>query len=323
MRIMHYALCIACSAMLSGCWHKDFCYHHPHGEIYVEVEYDDDKDPDDFVYLRDNVRATRLIAYHQTSGQMLMASDIDRSTNQLLLDADTYHFIACNAGAQSISFNNREQFYAHHVTTRECDILEPLYDSRAVKSDIDLGNNQPVVIGAEPIWGVGAEAMPVNLGDTICLTAIPLHCRYSFEIRDLEGLAGVSRLSAFITGMASGADLGSAELHDTPVTVAVPASVSADKKSIVGSFMCFGQNPNIDVRHRMGLFLEMQSGAKFKLLEGENFDVTDQVVNAPNRRRVHIIIDGVQIPTSVAGSGFEITVKPWGPGENLDVDYEF
>lgn len=306
---------------LTGCRHKDFCYDHPHGNIYVAVEYDDDNDADDMVHLRDNVRATRLMVYDPSTGESVLASDMERKTYRLGLDPGNYHFIAHNAGTRSISFAERDMFYSHSVTTRECDILEPLYGSNAVQSDIDLGIGEPVVIQAEPIWSIGAETVACGPGDTIRLTASPLHCRYTYEMRDIEGLAGVSRISSFITGMSRGASLGASDLHDVPVTVAVPASIGSDRKSVVGSFICFGYNPRIDTRHRMGLFVEMESGAKYKLLEGEHFDVTGQVTEAVNRRRVHIVIDGVRLPSHGGGSGFDINVSPWSGGENLDIDY--
>lgn len=323
MRILKFLMVTLLVSSLASCRHKDFCWDHPHGDIYVEVEYDDDNDPDDIEHLKNNVKATRLLAYHHLTGEHVLASDIDRKTNVLAIDVDTYHFIAYNAGTEYISFSDREEFFTHGATTRECDILEPLYDSRAVNSDIDLGNGESVVIPAEPLWSIGAEAVKCNLGDTIRLEAIPLHCRYSFEMRNIEGLVGISRISSFITGMARGATLGSTELHDTPVTVAVPAAIGKDGKSVVGNFFCFGQNPRINTRHRMGLFIEMENGKKYKLLEGDHFDVTDQVISAENRRRVHIIIDGVKIPDSGTGAGFEITVSPWGDGENLDIGYDF
>lgn len=323
MKIKTLLLSAALPLALGGCHHKDFCYHHPHGDIHVEVDYDDDNDPDDAELIK-NIGASRVMVYHRASGDVILTSDIGRETTLLPISPETYHFLAYNAGTQSISFGNRQDFHSHGVTTRECDILEPLYGSRGTKSDIDLGNGQPVVIAAEPIWGAGAEAVECSLGDIIRLTAVPLHCRYTYEMRDIEGLGGVVRASAFITGMSRGATLGTAELHDVPVTVAVPAQVSEDGKSIVGSFMCFGQNPRIDVRHRMGLFLEFANGTKVKFIEGDRLDVTEQVVTAPNRRRVHIIIDGLKLPESPStDTGFEITVNPWAGGENLDINFGF
>lgn len=310
---------------LASCRHKDFCYNHPHGNIYVEVEYDDDNDPDDALIIRDRISASRILVYHQPTGEMSYGADIDRSRNQLPVSAgETYHFIAHNAGTQALSFYGRDRFHSHGVTTRECDILEPLYGSLATESDVDLGNGQRVMTTIEPIWSAVAEAVVCNIGDVVHLTALPLHCRYTFEMRNIEGLGGVVRASSFITGMSGGAILGTAELHDSPVTVAVSARVGTDGRSITGSFMCFGHNPLIDVRHRMGLFLEFANGARYKFVDGDHLDVTDQVVSAHNRRRVHIIIDGIKIPASAApDAGFDVTVNPWTGGENMDIEYEF
>lgn len=317
------ALCLIACMLLFSCHHKDFCWDHPHGEMFVAVDYDDDNDPDDIEYLRNHVHATRLMVYHQSSGDMVIASDMDRKVNRLHLDTDTYDFVAHNAGTQNVSFYDREIFYAIKANTRECDILEPLYGSRAVESDIDLGNGERVVIPTDPIWSIGRESVTSNVGDTIRLKAVPLHCRYTYEMRNVEGLTGVKRISSFITGMSEGASLGTTTLNDTPVTVAVAAEVSKDGKSVVGSFMTFGWHPSIDAPQRMGLFVEMENGKRYKLLEGDHFDVSDQVRGAQNRRRVHIVIDGVRIPSESIGGGFEAEVNPWTPGEDLDIDFGF
>lgn len=316
-----WLLLAACMLLCCSCRHKGFCYDHQIGTIYIDVKYDDDNDPDDIVYLRDKVKATRLLAYQQATGDMLLASDIERKTTRLMLEPDTYHFIAYNTGTQNLSFIDRDIFDTHGAFTRECDILEPLYGSRVESSDIDLGNGEPVEIQADPLWSVGVENERCAAGDTIQLTAIPLHCRYTYEMRNVAGLDGVSRMSSFITGMSRGATLGSTELLDTPVTVAVGANVSEDGRSITGSFMCFGHNPRIAARHRMGLFVEMKDGRRYKLLEGDHFDVTEQVTNAPNRRRVHIVIDGVEMPASGSGAGFDVDLGPWDDGEDLDINY--
>lgn len=307
--------------MLGSCRHKDFCWDHKYGKVYIDVQYDDDNDPDDIVYLRDKVRATRVLVYHVATDEMVLASDIERRINTLNLGADTYDFIAHNAGTEVLRFDGRDKYITLGTTTGMCDILEPMYGSRGVTSDIDLGNGEDVVKPAEPIWGIGKEAVQSVVGDTIRLTAVPLHCRYTYEMRNVDGLAAVKRMSSFITGMADGASLSNAELYDTPVTVAVPAQKGEDGRSVVGSFFTFGHNPRIDKRHRMGLFIELETGEKYKLLEGDAFDVTEQVVGAANRRRVHIVIDGVRLPVSGTGAGFEVSVNPWGEGENLDVDY--
>lgn len=310
--------------MLASCRHKDFCWHHPHGNIFIEVEYDDDNDIEDAIIIRDKIYATRILTYCQSTGEMVFASDMDRTTNLLPLDEDIYHCIAYNAGTQWLTFSDNRYFYTHNVFTRECDILEPFYGSRATKSDIDLNNGQPVVTTCEPIWSAALEGKVCSIGDTIRMKAIPLHCRYTFEMRNIEGLGGVVRASSFITGMSRGADLGPTALHDVPVTVAVPAEVGKDGKSIVGSFMCFGNNPTIGCRHRMGLFLEFADGTRYKIIDGINLDVTDQVVSAKNRRRVHIVIDGINIPrTPSSDNGFEIIVNPWVEGENKDIEYGF
>ena len=67
----------------------------------------------------------------------------------------------------------------------------------------------------------------------------------------------------------------------------------------------------------MQFYVIMNNGNKLLFPQKEDpnpqrFDVTDQVHNAPNKRRVHIVIDGLDLPEAFTeGSGFDISVDDW------------
>ena len=51
---------------------------------------------------------------------------------------------------------------------------------------------------------------------------------------------------------------------------------------------------------------------KYCYKDSERLDVTDQVHSAPDKRHVHIIIDGLDLPEPIEnGSGFDPSVDDW------------
>ncbi|MGN0222532.1 MAG: DUF5119 domain-containing protein, partial [Muribaculaceae bacterium] len=57
----------------------------------------------------------------------------------------------------------------------------------------------------------------------------------------------------------------------------------------------------------------LDNGDKFLYgSDAERFDVTDQVISAPDRHRVHFIVDGLDLPQPIEnGHGFAPSVDDW------------
>jgi hypothetical protein len=119
-------------------------------------------------------------------------------------------------------------------------------------------------------------------------------------------------MCATISGMAGGINLSTQDLHLENITL--PLESTFDKVStITGRFITFGHHEDNDAPHRMELYVWMDDGQKVVYgTEGERFDVTDQVHNAPDKRRVHIVIDGLDLPQPIEnGHGFKPSVDDW------------
>jgi hypothetical protein len=61
----------------------------------------------------------------------------------------------------------------------------------------------------------------------------------------------------------------------------------------------------------------MNDGTKYCFKDSKQLDVTDQVHNAMDKRRVHIIIDGLDLPQPIEnGGGFIPSIDDWTVEEN-------
>lgn len=144
------------------------------------------------------------------------------------------------------------------------------------------------------------------------MTPSQLHCYYTFEFRNVGSLKHIVSMSASISGMAEGVWLSTGELSTNTCTIPLEAYPGKDGNSIVGGFYTFGHHEDVSNPHRMALYIIMEDGKQFKYTEGENLDVTEQIHKAPDRHRVHLIIDGLSMPKIIEnGSGFDVSVGDW------------
>ena len=121
-------------------------------------------------------------------------------------------------------------------------------------------------------------------------------------------------VSGILTGMA-----GELRMHDEQLSEECVSIPFAGRKSgtdkIEAQFITFGHNTANLKHHHIELFVVMNDKNKLHYYDdadGSRYDVNDQVENAPNKRRVHLIIDGLDLPVPISsGSGFDATVDDW------------
>ena len=91
--------------------------------------------------------------------------------------------------------------------------------------------------------------------------------------------------------------------------VTIPfASTSDGISKITGQFYTFGHHEDNQERHMMLFYAWLEDGSKYYY----TYDVTDQIHAAPDKRHVHIIIEGLEFPQPIGnGSGFDVDVDDW------------
>lgn len=314
----------------SSCHHKDLCYLHSHN-TKIKVVYDWSNEPDAnpagmcaFFYKADNSKSNRFDFPGAKGGE-------------IELPAGIYKIITYNNDTEAVQMSATDNFDNHRAFTRTGDILEPMYGN-GVTSTARADNDERVVITPDQLWGCSVTDITItehgesyvhessgsrdgsdsdnesDSGDQI-ITLKPhdMLCHYSYEVRNVKNIRHISSISGAISGMAGAMNLSTEELDTEPVTLPVGARTNVADNTVTGNFLTFGHNQANSKPHKMSFYVVMDDGSKYSFKNAANLDVTQQVDNAPDRRHVHIIIDGLDVPEpGETGEGFNPSIDDWG-----------
>lgn len=321
--------------LVAGCEHKDLCYHHPH-QARLRVEFDWRDSPDAapagmtvFFYPAGETAGGRTEPY-RFDFKGTVGGDIE-------LPVGKYHAITYNNDTEIVEFTELWSYERHGATTRPGALFEPLFGSGAGNGPRAKGSeNETVNICPDMLWGCTAtdievtqtgvsyicvpesekdkvDGNPVYSADQV-ITLYPhgLVCHYTYEIRNVRNLKYIRQMSASLSGMAPSIRFHDEDLGRQCVTLPFEAYKSGEDK-IEGSFYTFGHHEANTQPHRLLLYVWLTNGEKVYFgSTSPRFDVTGQVHAAPDRRRVHIIIDGLDVPEPMGdGPGFDPSVDDW------------
>lgn len=320
--------------LLASCDHKDLCYHHDH-RITLRVVFDwrdaPEASPEGMVvwfYPMDN-----------TNSDVIRIDLTGRNGGEVMVPPGRYHVITYNNDTELSRAGGSDAFITHHLFTREGSVIEPATGTRSGNQPPRPAGteNERVVVSPDEVWGCKALNVevtelglsylcfpleekddwyglpPIVTEHVITLYPHDLVCHYSYEVRNVKNLESVTNMCAVLTGMAPTLFLHNESLGTECVSIPLPA-YKADDTTIRGEFLTFGHHAGNEAPHRFGLYLWNSEGKTlFYGKEGEKFDVTEQIHTAPNRRRVHFIIDGLDLPpvTSDEGDGWKPSFDDW------------
>lgn len=310
-----------------SCHHKDFCLKHPH-IVTLRVEFNWQNAPDA------NPLGMCVWFYPQEGGEPRRFDFRGTQGGNIELTVGKYHVMTYNNDTEAILFGNTGSFGKHQAYTREGNLFEPVLGSSAGAPSSAGTEEEKVVITPDMLWG--CTSLDVEITDEgMSYTCIPfkenqtpqkveskeyvitlypddLMCLYSYEIRKVENLEMATQMCASLSGMAGGVTLATEELYNKSVTLPLEARINRDSSKITGRFYTFGHHPQNADPHKMLLYVWMQGGEKYYFGEGsDRFNVTDQIHSAPNKRRVHIIIDGLELPKAMGGDDWKVSVDDW------------
>lgn len=299
--------------LLSACNHKELD-DTPKPNFRVKVDFD----------------------WHKTStkgeaeAEMMQVFFYNRSTGDLVYDifpAKEGGYMNLEPGEWQVTTNSYNEgtniigdhigsFSDHHLTTRAGNILEGALGNTL---DPTLDGEQPVYVTPDMVWGEARELvmidpLPGQREFVVTLEPEELVCHYSFEIRNVENLSHITNMCGALSGMSGGMTFSSYDVDAESVTL--PLSAEADgSKTIRGEFYTFGFHPQNQDPKMMSLYVWLDDGRKlvFGTTEDakEKWNVSDQIINAENPKRVHYIIDGLSIPESMDGGLFNPSADDW------------
>lgn len=292
--------------LLPSCHHKEFCWHHPHSKS-VRVEFDwqnaPDADPEGmcvfFYPIGDTDAPIRRFDFAGNKG------------GEIVIQSGYYRVICYNNDTEVVNFRNVNSYELHEAFTRDCNLFEPIYGNGANYAPrADGTEEERVVLTPDMMWNYSVEY--VDLSDASKNYVITLYpkeptCVYSYEVRNVKNIKHTTQMCGSLSGMAPSMRLADDMLSSECVTIPFGAS-SDGKSSITGRFLTFGHNTSNEQPHILVLYVWFVDGSKYYY----SFDVTEQVHNAPNPRRVHLIIDGLEFPQPIVnGNGLKPSVDDW------------
>lgn len=304
MKYLISAAILAIAVLLSSCEHKELCMDHPHIKN-LKLAFDWSNAPD----ASPEGMCVYFYPQGETDGSVQRIDFRGTEGGGIDLQAGIYNIIAYNNDTEAVQFNLTDDFNGHYGFTREGDLFEPIFGSGANRAPrADGSENERITISPDMLWATSATSVEVHGNDqTITLYPDRLVCFYSYEVRNVEHLKHVTMASGALTSMAPSVSFSDSSLGKECVTVPF-AAISDGESTITGSFLTFGHHEDNIQPHNMIFYVWMDDGSKWYY----TYDVTEQIHQAPDKRRVHIILDGMSLPQPITnGSGFHPSVDEW------------
>lgn len=301
---------VALGVMTGACRHKDLDDGlEPRARIRVVFDWSDAPDASP---------AGMCVYFYDSASDRSFRFDLaGRDGGVVDLPYGTWHVITYNNDTETMLFADDHSFGTHLVYSREANLLEGMFGNGLPVAPRATGTgNEHVTIPTEMLWGEAHRNHVVRLSDNNEETVVTLRphelvCTYTFEIRNVENIGQVVSMGAALSGMSAGMSFADESLDLVPYTLTLEAEKSGHS-TIAGRFYTFGHHPGVAEPHRMSLYLVLDDGRKLAYGTGDSskWDVTSQIHSAPDPRRVHIVIDGLDIPTPIDGD-FHPSADDW------------
>ena len=315
-KIFHAAAAAAVLAAATSCEHKELCYDHSDA-VDVEVVFVWCNAPDA------SPESMSLYLFPAGGGEALRYEFTDCRGGTIRVPVGSYEALCLNSDTENVTYRNAECRETFEVTTRTADLLSGL-SVLGVLSDgvprVDGTESERVILPPDMLWSDCAESVelkPTAGTPTVTLSPEMSICRYTVEIRNAANLKYVSGISGSLSSMAESLypGVGCDATCKTGATIPFDAAVSADKSTVTGELFAFGC-PSARKTHTLTVYAVLSDESKWYY----TYDVTDQIHSAPDRRDVHIVLDGLPLPKPIVnGGGFQPDVDDW---QSVNVDIE-
>lgn len=338
---------IACMAILFAvsCRHKDLCMLHPHKtSLRLKFDWSNCKDSS-------FVKPSSMIVYFYSADSTgTNFSHVVPSDGKLIEIPDgEYNIISYNyADPTVLQAKETDKFDTHHALTRKGGALEgadglstisgdsyPTTDSLATGAE-----DEEIVACIDDLWGCIAANVSVYDG-TVAYTCYPesekskpldiyneervitlypndLVCHYKYVVNHVINATNLTDVCATISGMSGRYWFASDSLSNKPVTLPlatrVERSASGTEARFYGEFLTFGHHEDNEKNHMMMFYIWRSFGDDGSANQYQEFNVTTQVDEAPDKRHVTIVIDSLILKDAddPGYSGmFDVKVDDW------------
>lgn len=301
------SILIISAVSLTSCLHKDLSSDISH-RVNIDVEFDWSKAPD--------ANPTSMLTYfYPVNDEPLRYTFTGRYGGQIAIPTGYYRGMALNGDISDwASILSTEDPDLMEIRTKDADQLEGYGLSARSLPRAEGTEGERMAKTPKMLWSDRLESIniPSDAENDILITFTPDDnlCHYTVDIihiKNMDYLHGAS-VDATISGMSESAFIGRHITSDTSVTMPFVLAPDMAAKSLHSEYLTFGECNTKVVPHYITVYLYLTDGTKWF----KTFDVTSQVTEAPDPRNVHIVIDGLELPQPISGTGgFDPDVNDW------------
>lgn len=308
----------------TACRHKDLSlYSMPSRDVIVEYNWE--KAPD-------AVPESMTAIFFRSDGESQDPVKVvfpGRNGGALRLPPGSYHAVTHNSEIYTWAhFRGTDDIDSYELYTESVDYLAVIgVDVRRLPRS-SSSRDERIAVTPQMIWNNPQRDLNIipdpNKTVKIVFTPEEAICYYDVTFTDVKNLKYLNdtRIDATLSGMAEGFHHGTHTPTSTPVTMAYTlyATNRADmpNNTLQSSFLTFGEPVGNAVNHTVSVYLLFEDGSAGSY----NFDVTDQVRNAPDPKHVHILIKGLTLPKPIVnGGGMHPNVTEWET-ENIPIEMD-
>lgn len=294
------------SVVLTSCHHKDL-YENELSYQEVEVVFDWRNAPDA------SPESMVLYLYDVNGGNPLRYVFTGRDGGKIRLPYGEYNTLAMNGDDTDWAYDDQTGDIENFITvTHELhpDFVDSVYTAHAGRADGPRIVDNPGMLWSDRIDGFKLSSADINTKKVLTLYPEEAVCHYTVTVLDVENIDSISgtRVEGILSGLAEGFSHGQQSNGGESVLMPLELTTDVAKDELDGQFLTFGEQTDDPHRDILTLYLSLEDGSRWY----SDFDVTDQVHNAPDPHHVNIVIRGIKLPTGAnSPGGFKADVNPW------------
>lgn len=309
MRRLHTYIIMAAAAilLLAGLEACDYelCYSHPHTGV-LRVVFDWRHAPEA------SPQSMSLYLFPAEGGEPLRYEFTDITGGEITVPEGCYDAACINSDTELVLYRNTGARETFECYTRTTGLLEN-YRSYGVRPEsvprAAGTDTERVSLSPDMLWGDHLEDIGVakNSSQTVTLYPDEQVSTYTVTIRNAENLRYAAALGGSLSSLAGGVIPALGAVGDERVTVPFDAVKSQDKTTLHARFLTFGHGDDTGCPHTLSIYAILTDKAKWCY----TYDVTAQVHDAPDRRHVDIVLDGLPLPKPLQEGSFVPDIDEW------------
>lgn len=281
--------------LLSGCKNKELCPQCEQ-EAGVEIKFD-------WSNIKKIPEGMTVLFYNMQNELVYTLNNVPTAGEMIHINAGTYRVACYNNDSEYVQWHDIPNMDSLYVETRESDAL----------TVSDKLSNQDLVENPDYIFGDIIQKKELlaysNQTQIVVLKPKSLLCHYTYSINNIVNAAYIEKTSATLSGLSQRYYLSHPEHQIGTIIMPFEDNQNLDKQHMcIGSMLNFGESSMLNNHNYLTLYI-WSKGGNFRA----TFDVTNQVMNAPDPKNVHIVIDTKLVvpPPISGGDGLEPTVDEW------------